>query len=604
MPVHQRTGLGLRRGNKAPGEGRGEPVLDLSGTLTEVWRMKQADKEDRRVPFLDWSLKVPEPKTGTLDFSRFPFQRELYEAAADKEAAIKKASQIGVSTFGLRWIMYWTDQRGWTGLYIFPKTKHMYDFSDARVKPVIERSDYLQTRVPPGYTQNKGLKQIGLGFMYLRGSESEDDLLSVDADHVLIDEYDSVKPGSITEIEKRMGASTHGLIRRVGVPSYPDYGIAKVYKDSDQRVWLVKCWRCGHWQVIKFWPNDDLVGHVDQRKGIRVCGKCVKSLEPVLLGDEGAQEWVATFPERSVRGYHISRLMLASADLEKIVKLSKKRKPLDVQSFYNHELGEEYAAEEGRLSDAALAAAQSRGGGYTTEPGYVGDDLVTMGVDVASVRELHVRVSRHEGEADKKALFLGTVESFNDLPPLMRRYGVHMCAIDHLPEGRSARAFAAEFPGQVYLVVQSDSRTAEVLTVKEEERLIVVRRVEMLDATLEMVRAQQNRLPLDWPDDYAAHMKALQRVVEKNDAGQVIVKYISTGPDDFAFAEAYDVVATELWFYRQAVDDAGRQRFTRLEDKIEFERSQLSDYDHDDAYHGGFEGEVNLGPEFDDDPEY
>ena len=66
--------------------------------------------------------------------------------------------------------------------------------------------------------------------------------------------------------------------------------------------------------------------------------------------------------------------------------------------------------------------------------GYKGDKLVTMGVDVASVRSLHVRISEHVNDSERKALFIGEVPSFNELPALMDNYGVHMCAIDHLPE--------------------------------------------------------------------------------------------------------------------------------------------------------------------------
>jgi hypothetical protein len=48
----------------------------------------------------------------------------------------------------------------------------------------------------------------------------------------------------------------------------------------------------------------------------------------------------------------------------------------------------------GRLSRAVLAAAQSLGD-FTTVEACTGDRLVTMGVDVASTRALHVRISEH-----------------------------------------------------------------------------------------------------------------------------------------------------------------------------------------------------------------
>ena len=61
-----------------------------------------------------------------------------------------------------------------------------------------------------------------------------------------------------------------------------------------------------------------------------------------------------------------------------------------------------------------------------------------MGVDVASTRNLHVRISRHLSDWQKTALFLGEVDSFQELSRLMLIYRVQMAAIDHLPGGTTS----------------------------------------------------------------------------------------------------------------------------------------------------------------------
>ena len=73
------------------------------------------------------------------------------------------------------------------------------------------------------------------------------------------------------------------------------------------------------------------------------------------------------------------------------------------------------------------------------------DGPITMGVDVASVRGLHVRISEHFDSGEKRALFIDEIQGFEGLCELMDRYGVHMCAIDAQPERRLARAFAERF---------------------------------------------------------------------------------------------------------------------------------------------------------------
>lgn len=274
----------------------------------------------------------------------------------------------------------------------------------------------------------------------------------------------------------------------------------------------------------------------------------------------------------------MTRLIVPNAKIDRVIAESKLRTPYEVQNFHNRTLGQPYAAKEGRLSLEAIQAAQNRGGGYTQGPrdlGYKGDKMVSMGIDVASVRELHVRISEHITDHEKRALFIGTVDGFNDLPFLMEAYGVHMAGIDHLPEGRLARSFAERYAGRVYLVSFATQGQKDVLAVEDDQRRASVRRTEAMDATINMIRTQRNLLPLDLPEDYVEHMQAPVRFLEKDEMDKVTVGYRSVGPDDFFMAETYDIVAVELFWLRVLVDDASREQISTLDDLAEFERSQL-----------------------------
>lgn len=549
------------------------------------------------VPFMPWSLKVPEPK-GPLDFARFPFQVEPYtdESEEMREVVVKKATQIGISAYLIRATIYYADVRGWTALYVFPRAKQVYDQSDARVKPLLD-GDYLKGRVPRGYVQNKGLKQIGLGFVYYRGSESKRAVDAVDADVLALDEYDELAQENIPDAERRVSGSLHGLIRRVGVPSIAEYGITASYEASDQRRWLTKCPACNTWQAVDFWEN------VDQEQELVVCSKCRKGPLPVEDG-----EWVAAFPERSVRGYHASRLIVPriarneNESLTQIIAASKKKKPYEITAFMNKDLAEDYSPEEGRLSPAVLAAAQSAGGEFYQASGYIGANMVTMGVDVASVRNLNVRISEHLPGRVKRALFIGEVASFDDVIDLMRRFRVNMAAIDHLPEGRLARAVAERFPGMVYLVNYAAQK--EMFKVDNHLHTVSVRRTEAIDAMMAVMREQRNLLPQDLPEGYSAQMKALVRHTTIDDNDRVTVGYKSTGATDYAQAETYDVVATDLWRYRQELEDRseGEPEMVPMEDALEFRRGALSDPSA--PYSPGPGGEVDPDEWDPDDEEF
>jgi hypothetical protein len=573
--------------------------------MRELLTQRRSVRLGTSIGFMDWALRVPEPKAGRLDFDRFPFQVELYSAGVnDEEAVIKKSTQVGISAYGVRWALYHADTAGRTGLYIFPTARDMWDFSTLRIGPVIRNSPYLAARQRPDDPDNKGMKGIGLGTVVFRGSESVRGLESVDADHMVFDEYDLLEHDNIPVAERRTGASLFGYKRRIGWPSVPGWGIDALYEESDQRQWMVRCAACREWQAMDFFKN------VDVRNGMRVCAKCRKPI------DVAKGEWVARFPDQDrPRGYHVTQLLVPGKSMRDLIRASKKRRPSEKQSFMNRDLGEAWAPEEGRLSDAAFEAAVAAGGGYnaaTSLPEVVSSAgaLRTMGVDVATTRNINVRVSEHlEGAGDRKrALFVGEVESFSEVDELFQRFAVNMAAVDHLPEGRLARAFAERHPGQVYLIALTDSagRVKEPLSVDDSMMSASVNRTVAIDAMLEQIRGQQNLLPANAPEGYKEALQAPNRIVLRDEdtgggigaAGKRTVNppkgarvfYRSSGPDDYAMAEVFDVMATELWWRRKLVDEAERPTFSTIDDELDFERSALSEYAPVEDYYAGGEG--------------
>lgn len=548
---------------------------------------------ERRIAFLPWAMRIPEPKFGTLNFEAFPFQRALYsdEVAYAQEVVVQKSSQVGASAWLIRAAIFWPDTRGRTALYVFPHDKELQKFSNQRVAPLIRESEYLASRVPNDNVNNVYQRQIGHGFFNMTGSQSEAGLESVDADLLALDEYDLLVQANVPRAEQRVsGPLSLGLIRRIGFPTLPGYGIAKKYEESDQRRWHVKCEGCNEWQALTFWKN------VDQVRMRRVCAKCEKPL------DVSKGEWVAAFPDRDIPGFHLSRLIVPNTNVAKIVAASKLRKPFEIQEFHNRTLGEPFVQEEGRLSKEAIAASQSRGN-YSMGPmdeAYVSDKLRTMGIDVASVRNLTIRISEHDDDGTKRALWIGEVSSFNDLPRLMDIYGIHMAVIDHLPEGRLARAFAEMYPGRVYIASYATERQEDVLKLDAEQRRVSVRRTEAHDAVIHLVRMQRNLIPLDYPEEYVEHMQAPVRFVERDELDKVVVAYRATGPDDYFQAEVYDVVATEVFWARQLVDDAQREQISTLDDHLEWERSDLGNLEAEVPYHAGPQTQGEYSPGFED----
>jgi hypothetical protein len=528
----------------------------------EPWDLHVADRRQaaraHELGFLDWAIGVPETR-GPLDFERFAFQLPLYEdkATTERDLIVKKATQLGLTTWLLRWALWSADVRAAVALYVFPTNATLNAFSQERIGPLL-RQGYLATRV--GKVNRVELRNIGLGWVYFRGSVEATGLESIAADVLALDEYDSLEPANIGVAEQRVtGPLSQGLIRRVGVPTVPGYGISKLYEGTTQHVWMVKC-GCGEHQPIV--GSATYRDNLNEATALLECRKCRKPL------DVAAGEWVATYPERSTRGYWLSKFIVPGMNLERVVENHRKTAPEDRQTHFNRDLGEEYAPAEGRLSIEALRACQRQE--LHQETVWHSPKLVTMGVDVASARAFNVRISEHIDDYRKRALWIGTIE-WPDLPDidapeavraiiqrlgaLMATYDVKIAAIDHLPETRMARAFAESFPGRVFLVAYNTAQnpTSELWKVDDITHHATVHRTTAIDATLDAFRQQRNLIPMldELPEEYPEHLGNLIRVAERDEFDRRKVYYRSTGPDDFAQAEVYDLMAGELWYRRK-----------------------------------------------------
>lgn len=573
-------------------------------TVQEVGHKVEADETGGYPDFHDYALSIPEPKVGRLNMEDFPYQVGLYsqEVMDAEEVVEKKSTQVGASSQGIRAAIYACDVWGDTALYIFPTQTHVHDFSDERIDPIIEDSTYLTERIPAHHVKQKKLKRIGLGWLHLRGSESKAGAQSVAADFLFFDEYDDLDKTNVVQIERRLsGARAAGRtprVRRIGRPTLPNYGIAKAYARSDRRTWHVTCPQCGveqpiTWQANVRWYTDhggDQVGRPgadrfddpdDVVEVWRACRECDARLD-VKQG-----RWLATRPGARVIGFHITQLIVPNADLAQLVKNSRKTEIHEIEAFHNNDLGEEYSHADTSLSREAIAAACSFGAPMVD--GYSAGNVVTMGVDVASSRPLSARISEQLPNGKRRALWIGAPESFDAVVRLMRLYNVNFCAIDANPERRQARMVQKTFPGRVQLVNYTILPKAPVFDYNPAKGTVTVQRTYAIDAMMDSIRAQRNIPPAEPGEEYYEHLTNLHGRTEVNAKGQKVRTYVSTGPDDYAHAEVYDLVATETWRLSQGVAQMQHEAVQPIADEeIGYERLDL-DRPSDD-YDPGFGG--------------
>lgn len=556
-------------------------VVEALGERLELEerRAEQAAEEDKtQQKFLsirEYAPRIPEARHGPVDLEQFPFQIEPFyddSIALAREVVDKKSTQVGASTGAWRWAIHRADQFGERVIYFFPTDVHVTDFNDQRIDPSIEASEYLRSRI--GATRRKTLKKIGLGDISLRGMQSKNSVQSVDADALVIDEYDECDPRRISEAEQRLaGAKAAGReprLRRLGRPSVPGYGIDKEYDRSDQRRWEVECPGCGERQPLDWAANmrwrtraggkkvmrpgyDESDGPDDVTEAWRSCRSCDHTLEPPPGEDKGpihAGSWVPQSDGAGrIPGFWLQRLIVPRTDLEQIVVNSRKTKPAEVETFFNADLGLAYATEDAFLTDAHLdRAAHDPEAIAEAMDEYRGWRTVIAGLDAASERHLNLRVSEITQEGRRRAIYLGQPTNFEEVAVLMERLSISVLVVDSQPERRYARSLAAEFPGRVFLCRYDEKPEADAIRYDPEKNIITVNRTEAIDAMMDAYREGTVTAIKREPPRWREQMKSMKRRIEEDSKGRPVKRYVSTSSqgDDYAHAETFEIVASEM----------------------------------------------------------
>lgn len=526
----------------------------LSVALAE--RLKRCTSRMESSSLLLWtiqrrpSLSVDRP----FDLTHHPYLIDIYADPA-QVMVLYKASQMGASEYGVSYALQAADERGATVLYIFPTDTHVSDFSSARIGPAIEASPYLDSIVVEGGTDGKRgadrvtLKRIRNRFLYLRGGQVKPNgqapqLKSIDADVIILDEVDEMDARAPAIAEKRLGHSKLAEQRWISTPTYTGVGIHAKWMESDQRQWFVRCEHCGEkqpltiQQVVYEW--DELGRPVKWSEHVR-CTKCSKALNRLARG-----EWVAEWPDRVIRGYHLTKLFSPTAKMVDIVKALMTTDETKRREAYNQDLGLPYTPRGGQITDQILDELRRE---YAHKP--VQYEPTVAGVDVNKLLNVVIRGPEHPETGERPQRFAGEVDSFEALQRLFKAYNVQACVVDALPETRKAREFQEKFPAGVvwlayYVTQKIGTKRGEPAEWDADRGVVNLDRTRTLDVTFSRFYEGINTLPGYARDvaGYYDHLKAPVRVVEKAANGQPAAVYVESGPDHFAHAENYCTVAS------------------------------------------------------------
>jgi hypothetical protein len=467
--------------------------------------------------------------------------------ANDRRQCMIKGAQTGFSECmvlkTLHGMIYKKYNKG--ALYLFPTRDDVADFSKARFGPLIENNPCIKRHVKS--TDSTNIKKINQAFLYLRGAratstiggsrKTSSQLKTIPVDRIVFDERDVMLDSMIELALERMSHSNVQEEIYLSTPTIPDFGVDRLYKESDQRVWMIKCSACQKETCLELEFPDCLKPRPDGSI-YRACIHCGNEIYPA------AGRWVAQYPDKSkdLVGWWVSQLNSIYVSPQKILDLYNDPPNGDLSEVMNSKLGMAYIAAENRLTRNDVYNCCSQNPMDTSH-----DGPTCAGVDVGKV--LHVVIAIKNNENSIRVVKLARVESFNDLYDLFKRFNVRSSVIDLKPEIRKVREFQGVNRSFGVFACDYQERQRGMTMWDEKQGIVAVNRTEICDATHELV-VQSGRLELPRKNseitEYAKEMSSIAKVLDENEeTGSKEYRYRKLGADHYRHATNYCLLASE-----------------------------------------------------------
>ncbi len=249
-----------------------------------------------------------------------------------------------------------------------------------------------------------------------------------------------------------------------------------------------------------------------------------------------------------IRGYQLNRLVLPDPPLKQMRLAAGGTIGMKVEEFYRQDLGVPFISADSRLTaeDLDRCRAEPPPAHLLSNP-----DAIVMGVDVAG--DHFWVVIRMFAKKKSYPLFVEKVYGgWEKLDELCKRFAVQWVVVDALPDMRGAKAFIRRAPGKVY-GFRCFYKVQGLVHDREwgaDARITAVRTLS-LDETFDSFRHQRSLLPINARElaggAYYEHMQAMVRTTEPDEFGQPVPAYRHVRPDDFAHAENYIMLASEIF---------------------------------------------------------
>lgn len=479
-----------------------------------------------------------------------------------RRTVLKKGAQMGFTEIAvlktLHGMIYGYYPKG--VLYLFPTIQDITDFSKARFNPLIISNQEIGRFVKD--TDSVQIKKVRSSILYLRSArptqkiegikKTSHHLKTIPVDRIVFDERDEMDDEMIDLALERISKSDIKEEVYLSTPSIPDFGIDREYQDSDQRIWMIRCQKCGGETCLEM-EFPECLGTRNDGSAFRKCSKCGAEIYP----KDG--RWDARYPQNDTAGFWISQLNSLTVDPTKILEMFLNPPHGNLAEVYNSKLGMAYIAAENRLTRQDVYACCGHDAMVLRDRG-----PCAMGVDVGRV--LHVVIGKKLGDKIHKIIYVGQVPEFEDLHDMAQRFNVRSAVIDYPYDKRKVREFIAAEPYKVFGSQYQDQMKNDVERRDEEAHVITIDRTYICDVTHDLVWKGMIELPRRCPEieEYAKEMANIAKILEENkDTGAKVYRYRKLDADHYRHATNYYYMASQEKIFdalaRREVKDVPKQ---------------------------------------------
>jgi len=371
------------------------------------------------------------------------------------------------------------------------------------------------------------------------GTKDTDNLRSIPCDDIKRDEIDLMDSDMVFMSKQRLFRSKIGRISNFGSPTFPGYGIDRLYEESDQRRWQIKCRSCGKHTCL-----GDTFPHCIIRKDDRWFRSCIHCHSEIHVVDG---KWVAEYPDRREAGFWVSGLLSPLANLDDYMYDYNKVEGAQMSEFMRSRLGLATSEAENQLDEVVVL---SRTTGNHNQMVSTGETV--MGVDIG--KKIHAVVGTRTARESYEILNVSRLNDLHELHDLALKMNVHRAVIDSGPHDFGVKEFQKTEPYTIFLCQYSEQMPGNP-KYNGKEGIVKCNRNEWCDKVHTTFTENRIRIPRQSQeiDEYAREMtKTAKMLITQPETGLVKPRWIKLGDDHYYHATLYFLLAASRTSPRQS----------------------------------------------------